>query len=165
MISKNYWQSPEKLTLLASLVTGKFHVISQFFLVCFFSKCEQICPFLWIYSYLLKELLIKTSYLMEQQVSIFLSCSCFSWFHQHLSRHQAEALLMQNGENGSYLLRESSTNLGEYSLSVRSLNAVKHFQIGWDGRVFKFGMGRFNNLEDFTKHFQNQPLIGGESGI
>lgn len=82
-----------------------------------------------------------------------------------LSRHQAEALLMQNGENGSYLLRESSTNVGQYSLSVRSLNAVKHFQIGWDGRIFKFGMGRFNNLEDFTKHFQNQPLIGGESGI
>ena len=82
-----------------------------------------------------------------------------------LSRHQAEALLMKNSENGSYVLRESSTNVGEYLLYVRSLNAVKHFEIGWDDRDFKFGMGRFNNLEGFTKHFQNHPLIGGDSGI
>ena len=53
---------------------------------------------------------------------------------------------------------------GEYSLSVRCSDSVKHFQIGWDGSNYVFGMGSFPNLLDFVTHFENKPLIGGESG-
>ncbi|XP_065063633.1 dual adapter for phosphotyrosine and 3-phosphotyrosine and 3-phosphoinositide-like [Rhopilema esculentum] len=88
-----------------------------------------------------------------------------SWFHPNLNRHHAEALLIQNGQDGSYLLRQSTTNKGEYSLSVRCANSAKHFQIGWDGSHFTFGMGRFSSLKDFVEHFENKPLIGGESGV
>jgi len=41
---------------------------------------------------------------------------------------------------------------------------VKHFQIGWDGTQFKFGMGSFSNISEFVEHFENKPLIGGDSG-
>ena len=88
----------------------------------------------------------------------------FSWFHPNLNRHHAEALLIQNGQDGSYLLRQSTTNQGEYSLSVRCANTAKHFVIGWDGTHYTFGMGRFANIKDFVEHFENKPLIGGESG-
>lgn len=88
-----------------------------------------------------------------------------SWFHPNLNRHHAEALLIQNGQDGSYLLRQSTTNPGEYSLSVRCASTAKHFQIGWDGTHYTFGMGRFSTLKDFVEHFQNKPLIGGESGV
>jgi len=87
------------------------------------------------------------------------------WFHKSLNRHQAEALLLQNGQDGSYLLRESCTSPGEYSLSVRCEQSVKHFQIGWNGKNYQFGMGKFSSLDEFIKHFENRPLIGGESGI
>jgi len=86
------------------------------------------------------------------------------WFHSDLNRHHSEALLIQNGTDGSYLLRSSTSHPGEYSLSVRCANSVKHFQIGWDGTYYSFGMGRFSNLKDFIAHFENKPLIGGESG-
>jgi len=88
-----------------------------------------------------------------------------SWFHPNLNRHHAEALLIQNGQDGSYLLRQSTTNQGEYSLSVRCANTAKHFVIGWDGTHYTFGMGRFANIKDFVEHFENKPLIGGESGV
>lgn len=42
-----------------------------------------------------------------------------SWFHGDLSRHAAEALLLSNGTDGSYLLRNSNAGLGCYALSVR----------------------------------------------
>jgi len=48
---------------------------------------------------------------------------------------------------------------------VRSSESVKHFQIGWDGSHYVFGMGKFPNLLDFVTHFENKPLIGGESGL
>lgn len=48
----------------------------------------------------------------------FLSC-LLSWFHGDLSRHAAEALLLSNGTDGCYLLRNSNAGLGCFALSVR----------------------------------------------
>lgn len=42
----------------------------------------------------------------------------FSWFHPGCDRHTAESLLLQNGVDGTYLLRPSSKP-GDYALSVR----------------------------------------------
>lgn len=47
---------------------------------------------------------------------------------------------------------------------LRCASSVKHFQIGWDGSQFKFGMGSFSNISEFVEHFENKPLIGGDSG-
>lgn len=48
---------------------------------------------------------------------------CYSvfcrWYHGNLTRHAAEALLLSNGRDGSYLLRDSNEQTGLYSLSVR----------------------------------------------
>lgn len=47
-------------------------------------------------------------------------CSGLSrWYHGNLTRHAAEALLLSNGRDGSYLLRDSNERMGLYSLSVR----------------------------------------------
>ena len=89
----------------------------------------------------------------------------FSWFHPNLNRHHAEALLIQNGQDGSYLLRHCTSEKADYVLSCRCVNSVKHFQIKWDGKFYKFGMGLFSNFSEFVKHFENKPLIGGESGL
>ncbi|CAB3990336.1 Hypothetical predicted protein [Paramuricea clavata] len=87
-----------------------------------------------------------------------------SWYHPNMNRHMSEGLLMANGEDGSYLLRPSKKE-GQLSLSVRCANSVKHFQIGWDGHKYTFGMGKFDCLSEFVEHFENKPLIGGDSGI
>ncbi|XP_028404872.1 dual adapter for phosphotyrosine and 3-phosphotyrosine and 3-phosphoinositide-like [Dendronephthya gigantea] len=85
------------------------------------------------------------------------------WYHPNMTRHVAEGLLMANGNDGTYLLRPSKK--GQLSLSVRCANSVKHFQIGWDGKKYTFGMGKFDCLKEFVDHFENKPLIGGDSGI
>ncbi|XP_014661659.1 PREDICTED: dual adapter for phosphotyrosine and 3-phosphotyrosine and 3-phosphoinositide-like isoform X2 [Priapulus caudatus] len=90
--------------------------------------------------------------------------STLGWFHGDVPRNVAESLLLRNGVDGSYLIRNSSSP-GEYALSVRCKDAVKHFKIQWDGREYRFGMGVFDNIQDFVQHFTSQPLIGGESGV
>lgn len=89
---------------------------------------------------------------------------CLYWYHGDISRHVSEGLLLGNGIDGSYLLRNSSAP-GEYALSVRCKETVKHFKIQWDGIKYTFGMGTFDNISDFEQHFRNKPLIGGESGV
>ena len=41
------------------------------------------------------------------------------WYHFEISRHVAESVLISTGEDGSYLLHDSASNPGEFTLSVR----------------------------------------------
>ena len=85
------------------------------------------------------------------------------WYHGNTSRHVAEALLMANGIEGSYLLRDG-IDANTLCISVRGKDSVKHFKIAKEGEVYKFGITEFNNLESLITHFANQPLLGGNSG-
>ena len=87
------------------------------------------------------------------------------WYHNNTSRHVAESLLMSTAEDGSYLLRDSNKNPGDFTLSVRAKNAVKHFNVHWNGREFCFGFGKFASVEQLLEHFDGKPVIGGEGGV
>lgn len=88
------------------------------------------------------------------------------WFHPKADRHIAESLLLQNGKDGSYLIRPKGTqNNGGYSLSVRAKESVKHYPVAYDGEIFKFGMLTFSHFSQFVQHFEDQPLLAGESGV
>lgn len=45
---------------------------------------------------------------------------CLSWYHD-LTRNSAEVLLLAYGNQGSYLIRPSKNNQGNYTISVRSV--------------------------------------------
>jgi len=50
------------------------------------------------------------------------------WFHGKIPRTTAEYLL-NNGINGSFLVRESESSPGEYSISVRHDGKVFHYRV------------------------------------
>ena len=54
-----------------------------------------------------------------------------SWYHGKVSRNEAEALL-SSGINGSFLVRESETSIGQFSISVRHDGRVYHYRINLD---------------------------------
>uniref|UniRef100_A0A8C6WEY5 Dual adaptor of phosphotyrosine and 3-phosphoinositides n=1 Tax=Neogobius melanostomus TaxID=47308 RepID=A0A8C6WEY5_9GOBI len=86
------------------------------------------------------------------------------WYHSDLSRHAAEALLLNNGVDGSYLLRNSNDGPECFALSVRAKDSVKHFHVTRRDNCYMFGFNEFPTLEDFVKHFANQPLLGSDTG-
>ncbi|XP_032404043.1 dual adapter for phosphotyrosine and 3-phosphotyrosine and 3-phosphoinositide isoform X1 [Xiphophorus hellerii] len=86
------------------------------------------------------------------------------WYHYDLSRHAAEALLLSNGGDGSYLLRNSNGAPGCFALSVRAKDSVKHFHVTRRDNVYIFGFNEFPSFQDFVSHFANQPLLGSDAG-
>lgn len=46
----------------------------------------------------------------------------------------------------------------------RCKDSVKHFNITWTGEEYRFGMATFGSIKSFVNHFDNQPLLAGESG-
>ena len=52
------------------------------------------------------------------------------WFHGSMGREEAESVLKEHGfTEGLFLVRESSTSLGDFVLSVVHDNDVIHYQI------------------------------------
>lgn len=55
------------------------------------------------------------------------------WFHEGLSRHQAENLLMGK-EVGFFIIRASQSSPGDFSISVRHEEDVQHFKVMRDNK-------------------------------
>lgn len=59
-------------------------------------------------------------------VYIFFICR---WFHGHISGKEAEKMILEKGKNGSFLVRESQSEPGNFVLSVRTEDRVTHVKI------------------------------------
>jgi len=89
-----------------------------------------------------------------------------NWYHSNMTRHTSEALLLANGVEGSYLLRNSQDQPGSYAVSVRCQDSIKHFSlemIGCKGS-YTFGIGSFDTLKELLDHFECMPVLGTGSG-
>ncbi|XP_026209945.1 tyrosine-protein kinase Lck [Anabas testudineus] len=82
------------------------------------------------------------------------------WFFKNISRNEAMRLLLNSGNTqGSFLIRESETTPGSYSLSVRDLDhnsgeGVKHYRIrNMDNGGFYINAKiSFNSLKELVEH-------------
>lgn len=62
---------------------------------------------------------------------------CSRWYHGHISREDAEKILMDSGNVNAFLVRESHTKPGDYVISVRNenseiINVLVSFEVSWD---------------------------------
>ncbi|XP_007519355.1 GRB2-related adapter protein 2 isoform X1 [Erinaceus europaeus] len=76
------------------------------------------------------------------------------WFHEGLSRHQAENLLMGK-EIGFFIIRASQSSPGDFSISVRHEDDVQHFKVMRDNKGNYFlwteKFPSLNKLVDFYR--------------
>uniref|UniRef100_A0A1A7YPL5 Tyrosine-protein phosphatase non-receptor type n=2 Tax=Cyprinodontiformes TaxID=28738 RepID=A0A1A7YPL5_9TELE len=98
------------------------------------------------------------------------------WYHGHLSGKDAEKLLMEKGKAGSFLVRESQSQPGDFVLSVLT-NEEKHDNVDRktkvthvmircqkDGKYDVGGGERFDTLADLVDHYKKNPMVE-KSGI
>ncbi|NWR98510.1 LCK kinase, partial [Motacilla alba] len=87
------------------------------------------------------------------------------WFFKNISRKDAERQLLASGNtHGSFLIRESETSKGSYSLSVRDLDesqgeTVKHYKIRNldNGGFYISPRTPFGSLRELVQHYTRSP--------
>ena len=104
-----------------------------------FYSCEEFCysSLKWASKkYLLTFLsssphpLLSPSPSPSLSLSLSLSLPLARWFFGRIKRADAEKKLLQVGnQSGTFLIRESESQPGNYSLSVRDGDSVKHYRI------------------------------------
>lgn len=80
------------------------------------------------------------------------------WFHEGLSRHQAENLLMGK-EIGFFIIRASQSSPGDFSISVRHEDDVQHFKVMRDtkGNYFLW-TEKFPSLNKLVDYYRTTSI-------
>ena len=82
------------------------------------------------------------------------------WFHGSITGREAEALLLDKGQEGSYLVRASTHSPGNYVLSARVNGEIAHVIIQHRDKKFDVGGGPlFTSLPELVEHYRTNPMI------
>ncbi|CAG9792198.1 unnamed protein product [Diatraea saccharalis] len=82
------------------------------------------------------------------------------WYHGQLTAKEAERMMLENGKNGSFLVRESQRQPGDFVLSVRTRDRVTHVIIRRQDNKYDVGGGQqFPDLVSLVEHYRNYPLV------
>ncbi|XP_057290035.1 tyrosine-protein kinase ABL1-like [Hydractinia symbiolongicarpus] len=100
----------------------------------------------------------KIGWLPYSYVVSYTSLHKFDWYHGRISRNRAEYLL-NSGINGSFLMRESESAVGQHSLSLRYDGRVYHYRVYFDDddKVYVREEAKFNTLEELVAYHSDEP--------
>eukprot|EP00035_Acanthoeca_spectabilis_P021746 m.439974 g.439974 ORF g.439974 m.439974 type:complete len:604 (+) comp18449_c0_seq1:201-2012(+) len=81
----------------------------------------------------------------------------YEWCHGAINRSAAEFLLVKNGTTGAYLVRESQSKPGEYTLSLFD-SQVAHYRINQnpDGSCFIRAKQIFTSIPELIEHHKGR---------
>uniref|UniRef100_A0A8C9PS55 Tyrosine-protein kinase n=1 Tax=Spermophilus dauricus TaxID=99837 RepID=A0A8C9PS55_SPEDA len=104
----------------------------------------------------------KEGYIPSNYVARVNSLETEEWFFKGISRKDAERHLLAPGNVlGSFMIRDSETTKGSYSLSVRDYephqgDTVKHYKIRTldNGGFYISPRSTFSNLQDLVAHYK-----------
>ncbi|XP_034153569.1 cytoplasmic protein NCK2 [Esox lucius] len=86
------------------------------------------------------------------------------WYYGGLTRHQAELVLNQRGEEGDFLIRDSESSPNDFSVSLKAPGKNKHFKVQCSEGFYCIGQRRFNSIDELVEHYKKAPIFTSEHG-
>eukprot|EP00730_Choanoeca_flexa_P017932 TRINITY_DN8690_c0_g1_i1.p1 TRINITY_DN8690_c0_g1~~TRINITY_DN8690_c0_g1_i1.p1 ORF type:complete len:681 (+),score=184.58 TRINITY_DN8690_c0_g1_i1:120-2162(+) len=94
----------------------------------------------------------QTGYIPSNYVTTLKSLEDVGWYHGKIARTTAEYLL-KSGIDGSFLVRESQSQPGEHSITMKHQGKMFHYRINKSSSGMYIAEGRyFQTLRDLVKH-------------
>ncbi|XP_075895911.1 cytoplasmic protein NCK2a [Nelusetta ayraudi] len=86
------------------------------------------------------------------------------WYYGNVTRHQAECILNERGNDGDFLIRDSESSPSDFSVSLKSSGKNKHFKVQQLDDVFCIGQRRFNSMDELVEHYKKAPIFTSDHG-
>ncbi|XP_004551347.1 cytoplasmic protein NCK2 [Maylandia zebra] len=86
------------------------------------------------------------------------------WYYGNITRHQAECILNEKGEEGDFLIRDSESSPSDFSVSLKAVGKNKHFKVQLSDGVYCIGQRRFNSMDELVEHYKKAPIFTSEHG-
>ena len=86
------------------------------------------------------------------------------WYHGVMSRQQCDQILNAYAEDGDFLIRNSETSAGDFSVSLKAPIRNKHFRVNYVNDGFCIGQRTFDSLDELVEHYKRTPIYTSASG-
>ncbi|XP_029937034.1 cytoplasmic protein NCK2a [Myripristis murdjan] len=86
------------------------------------------------------------------------------WYYGNITRHQAECILNERGEEGDFLVRDSESSPSDFSVSLKAVGKNKHFKVQLQDGVYCIGQRRFSSMDELVEHYKKAPIFTSEQG-
>ncbi|KAL0963503.1 hypothetical protein UPYG_G00307270 [Umbra pygmaea] len=86
------------------------------------------------------------------------------WYYGGVTRHQAEQVLNQRGEEGDFIIRDSESSPNDFSVSLKAPGKNKHFKVQCSEGCYCIGQRRFNSIDELVEHYKKAPIFTSEHG-
>ncbi|XP_038073603.1 ras GTPase-activating protein 1-like [Patiria miniata] len=83
------------------------------------------------------------------------------WYHANASKEVAADLLLKEGDVGSFLVRNSDKNPGDYSLSFRGPTTIQRFRIQKQQHHYIMGGRTYHSLDAIIDHYKKEEIVNG----
>jgi phosphatidylinositol phospholipase C gamma-1 len=81
-----------------------------------------------------------------------------NWYHESITRQEAETMLKQIPADGAFLVRSSSTEQGALSISFRAEGKIKHCRVTKESRLYVLGTAEFPSMCEMIQYYELHPL-------
>lgn len=86
------------------------------------------------------------------------------WYYGNITRHQAECILNERGEEGDFLVRDSESSPSDFSVSLKAAGKNKHFKVQQTEGVYCIGQRKFSSIDELVEHYKKAPIFTSEHG-
>ncbi|CAI4232618.1 unnamed protein product [Auanema sp. JU1783] len=84
------------------------------------------------------------------------------WYFGRLTRDEADALL-RSGRQGEYLVRDSESTPGDWSISMRGIEKNKHFKVQSVNGELRIGTRNFPDMKTLIEHYKVHPIFSSDT--
>ncbi|GMT04156.1 hypothetical protein PENTCL1PPCAC_26330, partial [Pristionchus entomophagus] len=81
-----------------------------------------------------------------------------AWYFGRISRDDADRLLLR-AVSGDFLVRDSESNPGDLSISLKGMDRNKHFKVQLIGGELKIGTRSFPSMHQLISHYMSHPIF------
>jgi len=87
------------------------------------------------------------------------------WYFGIISREQSDVELNSRGTEGDFLVRDSESNPGDYSISLKGNIRNKHFWVQVDTNTgsYKIGNRNFPSMQSLIQHYMKSPIFSNDA--
>ncbi|XP_022287871.2 cytoplasmic protein NCK2-like [Crassostrea virginica] len=86
------------------------------------------------------------------------------WYYGKITRQECEDMLRKYAGDGDFIIRDSESASGNYTVVLKATERNKHFRVQVnDEGLYQIGQQKFNNLDDLIEHYKKHPIFKQES--
>jgi len=75
-----------------------------------------------------------------------------------------DVLMAEKGQDGDFLVRDSESTTGDFSVSLKAPGRNKHFRVHVESGMYCIGQRKFVSLQQLVEHYQRAPIYTSQKG-